>query len=311
MRKLFRLIRNVFIFIIVLGVIGSILPDNDSNSPVQNKQDYRSESIKSSPAISPTIELNSGNRAISESEQPSQTSVSDIGNDEKITKTKDNKGTDVEENSTLGSIPNTEIDSSVGGSAPSISSDAQENLTDAENHPKSYYKTKGDSGTAGESDGDKKKVVSTIDSFSVVQRGDKGDSVKEVQEMLVNLGFLSSAVDGSYGPKTEQAVTDFQQAAGIEVTGIIDEKTYNILSSDNAPEKKAEASPIVEIIPDENASVSNNITRNSGEQMVWIPTHGGKRFHSKSSCSGMDNPEHVTRSEAEALGFTPCGRCRP
>lgn len=44
------------------------------------------------------------------------------------------------------------------------------------------------------------------------------------------------------------------------------------------------------------------------EQMVWIPQNGG-RYHSKSSCSGMNNPQQVTLSEAEGMGFTPCQKC--
>lgn len=43
--------------------------------------------------------------------------------------------------------------------------------------------------------------------------------------------------------------------------------------------------------------------------MVWIPTHGGKRYHSNSSCSGMINPRRVDLGEARYLGFTACGRC--
>ena len=42
---------------------------------------------------------------------------------------------------------------------------------------------------------------------------------------------------------------------------------------------------------------------------VWIPTNGGERYHSKSSCSNMIDPMQVTKSNAEAQGFTPCGRC--
>ncbi|MBO5019983.1 MAG: hypothetical protein J6D52_04890 [Clostridia bacterium] len=45
------------------------------------------------------------------------------------------------------------------------------------------------------------------------------------------------------------------------------------------------------------------------ENLVWIPTNGGTKFHTHSGCSNMDNPEHVTQSEAESLGFTPCKRC--
>lgn len=45
------------------------------------------------------------------------------------------------------------------------------------------------------------------------------------------------------------------------------------------------------------------------EARVWIPTNGGKKYHSRSGCSNMKNPQEVTISEAKNRGFTPCGRC--
>ena len=47
----------------------------------------------------------------------------------------------------------------------------------------------------------------------------------------------------------------------------------------------------------------------SSEEMVWIPTKGGKKYHKYSSCSNMDGPLHVTISEAIRRGFTACKRC--
>lgn len=44
-------------------------------------------------------------------------------------------------------------------------------------------------------------------------------------------------------------------------------------------------------------------------EMVWIPTKGGTKYHIKSTCSGMENPEYVTKSEAISRGFGPCGKC--
>lgn len=218
-------------------------------------------------------------------------------------------------------------------------------------------------------------------SFIVLQRGDLNENVREIQSILISLGYLSSPADGDFGPRTEQAVKEFQQAAGIETTGIIDERTYDLLNSRQTPKKAAEpqkpklnvnntrvmyaiadvnvranpsidsskigfieqgesvkageaengwtpivyttgvgyvssqylspTSPVLTLVPESNTAQTGIGTRNTYEQMVWIPTHGGQRFHSKSSCSGMINPQQVTRSEAEAMGFTPCGRCRP
>lgn len=45
------------------------------------------------------------------------------------------------------------------------------------------------------------------------------------------------------------------------------------------------------------------------ETMVWIPTNGGTKYHSKSTCSNMKDPIQVTQSEAESRGFTPCKKC--
>ena len=47
----------------------------------------------------------------------------------------------------------------------------------------------------------------------------------------------------------------------------------------------------------------------NNEIMVWIPTKGGKKYHTRAECSNMIDPDHVTLSQAETLGFTPCKRC--
>ena len=45
------------------------------------------------------------------------------------------------------------------------------------------------------------------------------------------------------------------------------------------------------------------------DALVWVPTNGGKKYHSKSSCSNMKNPRQVTKQTAINEGFGPCGRC--
>ena len=55
-----------------------------------------------------------------------------------------------------------------------------------------------------------------------LQKGDKGDDVKEMQEMLIACGFScgSCGADGSFGSATDNAVRNFQKAVGITVDGI-------------------------------------------------------------------------------------------
>jgi putative chitinase len=62
----------------------------------------------------------------------------------------------------------------------------------------------------------------------VAKRGDKSPYIKDLQEMLIRKGAKISA-DGDFGPRTEQAVKDFQQDNNLKVTGQIDTDTLNRL----------------------------------------------------------------------------------
>ena len=52
--------------------------------------------------------------------------------------------------------------------------------------------------------------------------------VKRIQSWLVDVGLVVTA-DGRFGPKTASAVKEFQQSAGLEVTGAVDALTYETL----------------------------------------------------------------------------------
>ena len=54
-------------------------------------------------------------------------------------------------------------------------------------------------------------------------------------------------------------------------------------------------------------AVTKNYSSNSDK--VWIPTNGGTKYHSSSTCSNMLNPLYVTKSQAISQGFTACKRC--
>ena len=59
---------------------------------------------------------------------------------------------------------------------------------------------------------------------------------------------------------------------------------------------------------EEEARLAKEAEQQVQETMVWIPATGSK-YHSKSSCSGMNNPTQVTEQEAINQGFEPCKRC--
>ena len=66
----------------------------------------------------------------------------------------------------------------------------------------------------------------------VMQEGDAGDDVKEVQDRLYELGYLDkNSRTGTFGEKTAAAVRAFQSSNKIKVDGKVGSKTLNRLYS--------------------------------------------------------------------------------
>lgn len=80
-----------------------------------------------------------------------------------------------------------------------------------------------------------KSMVDLSEVEEGLKRGSKGDDVKKIQQALINAGqdVGKAGIDGSLGPDTEKAVKAFQELNGLEVTGIIDEKTLEALKEAN------------------------------------------------------------------------------
>lgn len=72
-----------------------------------------------------------------------------------------------------------------------------------------------------------------------VKKGSTGGDVTVLQAALKTLGFYKAAVDGDFGPKTDQAVKDFQKAQNLVVDGIVGPRTWGALTT--ATQKPGEA----------------------------------------------------------------------
>lgn len=67
----------------------------------------------------------------------------------------------------------------------------------------------------------------------VLRKGDTGDAVKVMQKMLIGCGYNcgASGADGSFGPKTYNALLVFQKSKGLVVDGVYGPKTKAALQN--------------------------------------------------------------------------------
>ncbi len=124
--------------------------------------------------------------------------------------------------------------------------------------------------------------------------------------------FLSPNVmnDPASQALADQLILLANMAAGTALpTAEVLPTTQGLLTDTTVAAAAATAVPIIPIISTEPTAAEQVVSsRSSSGAMVWIP-NSGKRYHSRSSCSGMKNPTLVTVEEATARGFTPCQKC--
>lgn len=86
-------------------------------------------------------------------------------------------------------------------------------------------------------------VSSTTQAFALtLQKGSSAPEVKVVQAELKKKNFFKANITGYYGSVTEGAVKSFQKSKKLKVTGIVDDRTYTVLTGKVVPASKS-ASP--------------------------------------------------------------------
>ncbi len=66
---------------------------------------------------------------------------------------------------------------------------------------------------------------------NVLQLGDRGEEVRQLQQGLITLGYLTGTADGIFGNGTQSAVKAFQLVKGLAATGIVDSATRIMLNA--------------------------------------------------------------------------------
>ena len=74
----------------------------------------------------------------------------------------------------------------------------------------------------------------TSEAARTLKKGSTGADVKKLQQALIDLGYLSDTADGTFGAKTQDAVTLFQAVNGLDADGLAGAKTQALLFSGTA-----------------------------------------------------------------------------
>ncbi len=142
--------------------------------------------------------------------------------------------------------------------------------------------------------------LSTQSSAQILERGDRGQQVEEIQTMLDNIGY-DVEIDGVFGPWTERAVKDFQYNNNLKVDGIMGTSTRNALQNMQG-EIEYEIKPgdtLIELAQKYNTSVKNIKERNNlknetiiAGDIIKIPFDGtgGVHHDSRSRTEERQNP---------------------
>jgi peptidoglycan hydrolase-like protein with peptidoglycan-binding domain len=73
-------------------------------------------------------------------------------------------------------------------------------------------------------------VVVTTAPAAILSPGGSGDTVRELQARLKQIGWFAEDVTGTYGPVTTAAVAGFQAKRDIPETGEVDQTTWDLLA---------------------------------------------------------------------------------
>ncbi len=98
----------------------------------------------------------------------------------------------------------------------------------------------------------------------VLRYGDSGDSVRALQQRLLDLGYYEARVSGGYYKITRTAVRKFQQYNGLAVDGVAGRETQELLFSSAAVPASATPKPTATPAPmpyELRVDVTNQITR--------------------------------------------------
>lgn len=126
-------------------------------------------------------------------------------------------------------------------------------------------------------------ATAKLDSTEKLRRGSRGDAVRDLQRALNDNG-AGLAVDGKFGPRTNDAVQSFQSDSGLEVDGVVGPLTRGALNggADVAGSGRGAAAPT-----SSTGGSGQSIVEAARNQVGVHYTWGGSSRSTGFDCSGL------------------------
>ena len=98
-------------------------------------------------------------------------------------------------------------------------------------------------------------ALPSVENWTSLKTGSSGSRVQQLQEMLIEKGFLSGTVDGNFGPATMAGVNEFLSSAGLSQNGTVDAASWFLLLNDGTSEVKTFSYPYVPTVEEKFAPI--------------------------------------------------------
>jgi len=80
---------------------------------------------------------------------------------------------------------------------------------------------------------------------TTLRKGSSGVAVRELQQRLISLGYLSGKADGQFGVQTYRALVSFQRSNGLDADGIAGKLTMTVINSSSAVGTGSTVTPVI------------------------------------------------------------------
>ncbi len=139
-------------------------------------------------------------------------------------------------------------------------------------------------------------------SARILSQGSRGTEVRQLQQLLTQLGYSTGGVDGVFGPATRSAVIRFQAQNGLAADGVVGARTVSALNGGAVPAFAGSSSSLPAPTPPATPSNTAEATANTGSGTAIVPAPASRSYQMLSKGSSGQAVRDL-QTGLQALGY--------